>query len=199
MSGVSQEHFDLLKDNLTNSSTSININHNKVHRGRFYACGDLFTSVADNGYAQILLINGHSAELHMGFTVTGEGKGYFQAKQGVSYSAPGTALTVINKNTNPAAPAASMLAYKTPISVTGGNQLHPLELLTGGEGPRTIGKETTKSQEVILRPGGNFYLEFQNKAGATKDVSLLIEFYTNDIFLATTTTSTTTTTTTTTA
>ena len=188
------------KDAIHQAVKSIDINHAEAHKENLWSAGHLVVDVEDAAYTRLLLKNNGTKEVHLGFEVSVEGKAYMTAFRGGLFTSDGTAVDEINHVGKSSATTDVVVTYNPTVSGAG-TRMHPLELLPGGTGPKTVGAGGGKDEELIIPPGDNFYVEVQNKGGATKDCSIEINWYEEStvIYLhgSSTTTSTTTSSTTT--
>jgi len=194
---VGQDWWDRRSDTIVKSIKVVDLNHYHVHREKFYSVGHLFATVADDSYVRVLVINGHNYDLHIGFEVVAEGNSYIKGFRGGTFSNNGTGLTEMN-HVGKSARTSNAEGFHTPTVSGAGTQIVPTTLIVGGSGPKTSGGGAKSLAEYIIPSADNFYVEVQNKGGATKDISINISWYEEDTQVNTTTTTTTTTSTTTT-
>ena len=143
-------------------------NHIKVHEGKFFTGGHLFTDVTDDASVMIRITVG-ADEIHGDPFVITEGKAYGSLERGTTFSAAGTSVGFVNNNCESSNTPLTVLRH-TPTVDAAGSALMTDLLINGGTGPQSVGAEAKSQEERILKANTEYLLTITNKAGATKDL-----------------------------
>lgn len=155
--------------------TVLSYPHQEVHLGNTYLVTRLADDVADDANFDIHIINGSAKLLHIVASATVEGLSWGYIYEGTTYSAPGTAMTIYNLNRS-SNNTSSASAKHTPTVNSLGTKIFEI-LINGGTGPRSAGGALRVTTELVLDVSGDYLFRITNKAGAAKDISMLLQWY----------------------
>lgn len=158
----------------TDGFETIDHTHKEIHDGNYYTISKLFTSVADNGFAD-LRIKSTTKKFHGTVNVNVGGKCYVSLYKGSTYVGDGTAVTPINNNFN-STNVVNATAFHTPNTPTTGTLV--VNTLLGGvsDGKPLTGVSSSRV-EYISKPTEDVLVRVQNKSGGAIDISIVIEGY----------------------
>ena len=142
--------------------------------GRSYIVGKIFSQVGDNAWAVLHIKTG--ANIWVGeFTVLSEGKAYFGAYVGPTFTLDGTELVVGLRN-RVAVEAATTKVFHTPTYSALGTSY--AERLIGAAGnPNSSSGGVGVAPVLVMPPNTSFFIAVQNKRGSAADVNIIAAWY----------------------
>lgn len=157
----------------------IDLVQNKVHEGNVFIVSKIFTSVANDGYADLRIKTGANKDAHAEIFISTEGKAYAYSYSGTTYTVDGTQLTAINRNSNFTG-GNETIAYHTPtINVLGTQRFE--QMMGGGVGVgNQLAGSLSERLETVHKVNSDILIRVQNKAGTAKDISMYVVWYEED-------------------
>lgn len=180
--GVTNHKYDPARDKNTwqfndGALVTIPLEHARVHNANMFRAGYFWTSVDNNGTAEVLFACGASAA-HMSIQAAVGGDFYGTIYEGTTVTgASGTAMTGFCMNRmSPRTGLTKVYHGPEGISVTG-TPIAPTQYIVGGGGPQSQGGGGRTNAEWIFSAGGNYLVRMVNKAGASKSLNIIAEWY----------------------
>jgi len=164
-------------DDTSRGLVVISTEHERIHDGVMYEAGFLWsevTAIADDASAEFLLQLTDGA--HAIFNIAAGGDAEVHFFENPTFSAAGDLVTVFNKNRF-SSNTSSAVATANPTITDAGTAL-PKSFLPGGSGPHSGGgSDGNYNHERVLKGGNDYLVRVTNRAGATKAISIGVEFY----------------------
>jgi len=153
---------------------TISTYHLRVHEGKAFFAGYLWTSLSDDANADLYAIVPSGVFIHATVNVSSGGESEFRVYEGSVMTSNGTLLTPFNRNRGSTKTANSTFFYDPTID-TLGDELVP-SLVPGGQGPHKPGGSDGLSQE-FLYSSNNYLFRITNRSGSAIRASIGIDFY----------------------
>jgi len=179
----SGRQYVLLSDGTTNVGVDDKVSalqiiatpHHETHEGEYFSVSHFFSDLADDANADVRIIVGSGAELHVTIGVAAEGSGEIRIYEGTTYTGDGTALTIYDKNRT-TANTSNATSKHTPTVDAIGTLLFE-GYVPGGTKKDAVGGLRSNAQEWIFKKSTDYLVRFTNRGGADKDASIEVEFY----------------------
>lgn len=153
---------------------SINIVHERIHRGQLFVVQLVDEALANNGNLDILVRpNGRS--LHARGSAQSGGDARIRIYENTTFSAAGSIVTPIDRN-RVTKNAVTGLFTSAPTITDVGDQLAE-QLVPGGSGFFTTGGSAQTWNEWVLDKDGTYLVRLTNVSGSVQIAHLEIDFY----------------------
>ena len=168
-------------DPVVSALPTITTPHHEVHEGEYYGTGYLWTTVADNAEANLLIVMNTPNDLHCLVAGAIGGDAFAYVYEDPTFTdAPtdyGTALVERNFNRN-YADASQFDSFHTPTILADGNNLVQ-QFIPGGAGPArfTGGGSASTREEIVLISGKIYLFRLTNKSGGAQPASIEVTGY----------------------
>lgn len=156
---------------------SIEIEHQRIHEGKFYSAGKLWDhtgEIADDALAEILLTTPADVSPHLTLAVAAGGSAELYIYEGADATS-GSALTVLNHNRRSS--MTSTVAVVSGPTVTTPGTLLEAKLLPGGTGPHAGGGSGQFSSEWVLKYATKYLFRVKNISGSARPVQISLNWY----------------------
>jgi len=152
-------------------------NHREIHEGEFFTFGFTFLDVADDAFAYLRFLTG-AKNFHFGNDVVAEGKARAFLYRSTTFTAPGTAVPVVNNNCA-SSNTALLTAFSNPTPNVLGTLLTPANgiLLPGGLGPQSVGLQVKSDEERVAGLNTEYLVAVKNVSGLAKDITITLAGY----------------------
>jgi hypothetical protein len=170
------EVFRSKEDALTGTLTNIDYAHHEIHDGAYFEIDHRFDSVANNGYAHLLVKNGSTKDLHAIFKAGAGGEAELYITENPNIGANGTQETIYDQNRF-TANSSTASAFHTPTLTTWGTTLSTPHIFGGGAGINKVGSSARGDSEWIMKAGEDYVLTAKNVSGAAIQIVLGAEWY----------------------
>jgi hypothetical protein len=157
------------------SLVTMPIVHQRIHLGQVFTFSHVFSSVADDANADILIKVPAGIECHAICDVVGGGNFEILIYEGTTVSGDGTAVTVHNRNRSSAAMPDTDTFYTPTISATG--TLLYSGFNPGGTKSSAVGGDFRFDNEIIFKASTNYLIRMTNRAGAAKTLAFSMTAY----------------------
>lgn len=159
---------------------TIEHNHYEVHKGLMFTAFESFSSVADEGTAEILIVCSANTQPHINFLIYADGKNELDLYEQPTVTENGTDVSAVNMNRTSNNINKTNI-YHTPTITSDGNLLLNLIGPGGSTSKTRIGGELKTMTEFVLKEGYTYLLRITNKSGANADINFRTEFYEESI------------------
>jgi hypothetical protein len=157
--------------------SAIDIFHYYTHAGKAYSSDYLFEGVGDGTYADIYVGIASGVETHMTFSVASEGKAYIYTLEGVTATTNAANIIPSLNHYREKNDSSDVSVYFSPVISNTGTTLG-VQLLVGGEGPRSVGGAAGERSEYIFESSESpVAIRVLNKGAAAKDISIDVSWY----------------------
>lgn len=160
-------------DEIDNAGVGIDTFHHNIHAGRVFFCNALYTTVADNGFARMLVEIPANYGIHVQPSITVEAKAYATIKEVGSYSNI-TSVVAENRNRFSSEASSAMLFTGGSLEVT--SAVLSTTLFPAGSKNKAVGAAGGSFAEMVLNPG-IWAVDVQNKSGGTQDIGIELDWY----------------------
>lgn len=158
----------------------IDFPHKKVHEGNFYTLSHIFSTVANNSSAEIIMQLGSTYQNHSVFDASAGGDAEFYIFESPTLNSSGSSLSAINNNRASANTADASYFY-TPNVSDAGTQLYGTFIAGGGffGAGGSDGGPVRAGTEMILKTDTTYLIRVVNTSGGAQDISIAVGFYEN--------------------
>ena len=165
----------LLTD-IDGANVGIEHSHYEVHKGRMFVTTHKFSSVADSGTGEILVVCDNSWNPHIDLMIYCDGKHEIDIFEQPTVTSNGTAVSSPNMDRR-SANTTNTNFYHTPTTTADGTQI--LNLIGGGGSSvfTRVGGEAKLGSEFIFKEGYTYLIRITNNSGNTADISFYSEHY----------------------
>lgn len=165
----------LLADEQSGNLRTIDLIHEKIHRGQVYVFSYHDDAVANGNSLDILFRVGPSLSSHAIATVTSTGDAEIYLYESPTTSADGTVVNVKNKNRY-SSDTKSFSVFHTPTVDTVGTELiNPF--IAGGSGGLKIGASSEQRDEWVLKNGLDYLIRITNVSGQAAKINIVSSLY----------------------
>lgn len=167
------------QDEITDSLVTIDIVHHETHEGEMFIASYKNADgapVADNGTMDLQIYTG-AKYCHTVFSATFGGDFEVAFYENPTTSG-GTSVAANNMNRNKGIVATAAVVHTPSVSNVGTLLFNIFE--PGGQKVQAVGGATRSNSEWILLPERKYLLRATNRAGSTKDGSVVIQWYEED-------------------
>ena len=155
---------------------NIDIVHQETHKGNFYTVEYLFTNVADDAYATMVIAPQGETTAHVQIFYATSGKTYLTSWTDSTFSNMGTELIPFNRNMLSLTNAKSKI-YVQPTIIDAGTQRGSMLSGSGANPASQAGGTGGGRNETIVPFGEVLMFRIQNKSGAVGDIGIGFSFY----------------------
>jgi len=161
------------------SDTTDTIERN-LDLGKIFFVRRALTSIADDGYNQILLYTGTSGAASGGFTsaeaytvvnAASGGNAELEIYESPTVTASGTQLTVYNKTRSSSVTAKSTAFHTPTVTISGTRMVH--RIIPSGGGEATEGDQY-KDAPIVFDADKNYLISVKNIAGSAQPNSIAL-------------------------
>lgn len=151
--------------------------HSNINSGKAFMVGDIFTGIANDGSAEGLFQA--TNEMHGFLQAASQGDFEIRIFEEPTFSAAGTAMTVLNKNRNSSIASGTTVTH-TPTLTDDGTPFPPA-FVAGGSGGNAAGAQSTAFLgEIIFKANTNYLFRLINKSGQAATMMGRLEWYEPD-------------------
>ena len=165
----------LLADELSGNLRTIDLMHEKIHKGEIYIFNHYDTSVANTANLDILFKTGATLSSHIMGKITSTGDAEIRIYEAPTIGADGTVVNPRNKNRY-VTEANTFSVFHTPTVTPLGTELVN-DFLAGGSGGLKIGSSTEGRDEWVFKEGVNYLLRVTNVSGQAAKISFIGSVY----------------------
>ena len=165
----------LLADELSGNLRTIDLMHEKIHKGEVYIFNHYDTSVANSANLDILFKTGASASSHIMGKITSTGDAEIRIYEAPTIGADGTVVNPRNKNRY-FGETETFSVFHTPTVTPLGTELIN-DFLAGGSGGLKIGSSTEGRDEWVFKNNVNYLLRVTNVSGQAAKISFIGSVY----------------------
>jgi len=166
-------------DGKNRSTYTITLPHAKVHEGNMYKAEYHLTTLTDASYAEMMIVNGATKELHMVFNVVTEGKSTIKLFEGGTITSNGSSVTVYNMN-RVSSNTSTAVVFHTPVFSTTGTLIDTSFIAGGTISPAvkdTQGGVVRNGTEFIFNKSTKYNLSVLNQRGDTTTALIQMQWY----------------------
>jgi hypothetical protein len=149
--------------------------HQRIHQGKAFNLGKIFSGVANGGNADILIQVPVDVSLHLSFGVQAGGDAELRVYENPAVSSVGSAETAINKNRM--ASTVSKATFTSTPTITGVGTLLMEIMAPGGRGGNSNGGEAGIFDEFVLNDNEDYLCRITNISGIAQDLSVFLNWY----------------------
>lgn len=158
-----------------NVVTQITATHARIHQGLFFS-GDVFDpALAAAGVINVLLRPDSTVSMHARFTIAAGGDSEVRLFEDTTFSAPGTAVLMSNRNRITTLTARGLVTSGPTITADGTQLIHGLS--PGGKSGQSAGGIVESFEEWMLAPGKVYLLRVVNLAAQVQPVDIQVDMY----------------------
>jgi hypothetical protein len=153
---------------------TLGVLHHHIHDGHAFVASRDIGSIANGATADVLVICGTAKDTHFNYAIGSTGAFLIDIYEAPSYSAPGTAITIFNRNRT-SANASINAVYHTPSGVSGGLQL-PTNIIPGGN---NVGSSVAYGDfdRFMFKRGLAYLLRLTNISGNNSRALIELSWY----------------------
>ena len=158
-----------------NVVTSLDAIHGRIHQGLFFSADVFDPILADDGDLDVLIRPDASVSMHTRFIATTGGDAQIWLYENTTFSAPGVAQTLHNRNRISQRTALGLINLGPTVTAVGDELV--TGLLPGGKAGQASGSEKQSFEEWILAPGLVYLARVRNVAGTVQPANMQIDMY----------------------
>ena len=165
------DKFELYSDY---SVRMITTEHARIHEGKAFIAGGLFSVAADGTSIEMLLQLTNS--MHAIMQIAAGGDCEIHVFEDTEFSSAGVSLSAFNKNRYSSVVSGTVFTH-TPTITSDGTELPPTLLAGGSGGNANGGTSGGFNREMILNGTKNYLVRVTNISGKSISISSNIEWY----------------------